>query len=27
MVGYIYGTVKAAEASTTFFVDPLMNFS
>ena len=27
LVGYIYGTVKAAEASTTFFVDPLMNFS
>ena len=27
MVGYIYGTVKAAEASTTFFCDPLLNFS
>ena len=27
MVGYIYGTVKAAQPSTTFYVDPLMNFS
>jgi hypothetical protein len=27
MVGYIYGTVKAAQSSTTFYVDPVLNFS
>src|SRR5262249_22040430 len=27
LAGYLYGTIKAAQASQTFFVDPVLNLS